>query len=153
MNFLKAVKASWFFYSLFNLLAILTKFETFWFYFLANPLTVLSLNQPGQAHCAVHLHSNETWRKCGENGWQEIVRTWDFRCKNPPFISDRKKPNQCCSIADISIKWRNIAEVFPCSLGWTIMSRKSWKKSYIKAGNQRAINFIRRFSKGISDMI
>ena len=33
---------------------------------------------------------NETWGKCGENGWQEIVRTWDFRCKNPPFISDRK---------------------------------------------------------------
>ena len=63
MNFLKAIKASWFFYSLFGLLAILAIFETFWFYFFANLLTVLSLK--------LAMKRGEP-RKCGENGWQEI---------------------------------------------------------------------------------
>ena len=58
LNFLKAKKACWFVYSLFGLLTILAIFETFWFYFFANLLTVLSLIQPGQAHCAVHLQWN-----------------------------------------------------------------------------------------------
>ena len=59
LNFLKAKKACWFFYSLFGLLAILAIFETFWFYFFANLLTVLSLKQPGQAHCACNEQRGE----------------------------------------------------------------------------------------------
>ena len=55
LNFLKAKKACWFVYSLFGLLTTLAIFETFRFYFLANLLTVLSLNQPWQAHCALAI--------------------------------------------------------------------------------------------------
>ena len=54
-NFFKAKKACWFVYSLFGLLTTLAIIETFWFYFFANLLTVLSLMQPGQAHCALGL--------------------------------------------------------------------------------------------------
>ena len=83
LNFLKAKKACWFVYSLFGLLTILAIFETFWFYFFANLLTMLSLNQPGQAHsatvqCALAM-KHGVWRKGGENGWQEFVRPWDFQ--------------------------------------------------------------------------
>ena len=60
LKFLKAKKACWFVYSLFGLLTTLAIFETFWFYFFANLLTVLSLKQPGQAHCALAIKRGKT---------------------------------------------------------------------------------------------
>ena len=60
LNFLKAIKASWFFYSLFCLLAILAIYEGFRFYFFTNLLTMLSLKQLGQAHCALAIKRGKT---------------------------------------------------------------------------------------------
>ena len=59
-NFFKAKKACWFVYSLFGLLTILAIFETFWLYLFVNLLTVLSLKQPGQAHCALAIKRGKT---------------------------------------------------------------------------------------------
>ena len=56
LNFLKAIKASWFVSSLFCPLSILAIFECFRFYFFTYILSLLSLQQTEQAHrTCIHL--------------------------------------------------------------------------------------------------